>query len=55
MDAVSTAEGRVETSYEELVQALVPIGQLKALAGNASVNLIRLPVTSFPDSNSGTQ
>ena len=53
VDAVGVADGRVETSYEDLVQALVPIGQLKVLAGNAAVNLIRLPVISSPGGNSG--
>ena len=52
-DAVSNAGGKVETSYENLVQALVPMGQLKSLAGNAAVNRIRLPVKSFPDGDSG--
>jgi hypothetical protein len=55
MDAVSVAGGKVETSYEDLVQALVPIGQLKALAGNAAVNLIRLPVTSYLAGSSGAK
>jgi hypothetical protein len=55
VDAVGVADGRVETSYEDLVQALVPIGQLKVLAANVVVNLIRLPVISFPGGNSGPQ
>lgn len=55
VDAAGNAEGRVETGYEDLVQALVPVGQLKVLAGNAAVNLIRLPVTSFPGGNSGVK
>ena len=53
MDAVSNAEGRVETSYEDLVQALIPVKQLEALAVNAAVNLIRLPITAYPGSSSG--
>ena len=53
VDAVSKAEGRVETSYEDLVQALIPIGKLKFLAGDAAVNLIRLPITSYPAGGSG--
>ena len=38
----------VETSYENLAQAVVPVSQLKALADDANVKLVRLPFRLMP-------
>jgi len=38
----------VEMTYENMVQAIVPIGQLKALANVRDVKLVRLPFQAVP-------
>jgi hypothetical protein len=47
-DITESLGGDVEASHENLIQALVPITQLKALADNASVKLVRLPFEATP-------
>jgi hypothetical protein len=51
--AVKEIGGKVEADDGTLIQALVPVGQLKILAGFQDVALIRLPVTAFPSRTSG--
>ncbi len=46
VDAASRAAselGTIETSYRNLLQVIVPITQLEALAANPSISLVRLP------------
>ena len=46
-DAVTRAASRlgtVETRYEDLVQAVAPMGQIETLSGRADVKKVRLPV-----------
>ena len=49
--AIEQAQGQVERIDEtaEIIQALVPIGQLEARARQPSVKFIRLPDYGFPD------
>jgi hypothetical protein len=41
--------GTVETTYEDLVQVLVPASQLSRLAESASVRFVRMPYEAMPD------
>ena len=47
-EAASTL-GAVETSYGNLVQVVVPITNLEALADTRGVNLVRMPWEPLPD------
>ena len=50
-EVISMAEAlgsEVDTTYENLVQAMVPVAQLKALADDANVKLVRLPSKPMP-------
>jgi hypothetical protein len=46
---LSRGFGTVETSYSNLQQVMMPIGQLTALANSQSVRLVRTPYKFFPD------
>ncbi|MHB8086346.1 MAG: hypothetical protein ACYDHZ_11025 [Dehalococcoidia bacterium] len=50
VDAVNSAGGKVEIADEDNVQALVPLKQIKSLAGNPAINIIRIPYTLYPNS-----
>jgi hypothetical protein len=53
---IATSLGaNVETTYENLVQATVPITQLKPLADSADVKLVRLPFEPMPAAASKNQ
>ena len=51
-DEAVSAVGVVESRYGDLLQAVVPVSSLTALADKASIRLIRLPQQSVP---SGSQ
>lgn len=41
----------VETTYENLIQVLIPVANLTALAKNESIKFVRLPQQPVPGSN----
>lgn len=47
--AIEALEGKVETDYENQLQALVPIKALLKLATHPHIEFIRLPVRPKPD------
>ena len=47
-DEIVSAVGVVESRYDDLLQAMVPVSSLTALADIASVRLIRLPQQPVP-------
>ena len=52
IDAASEAANRlgtVETSYDNLLQVLLPVDNLTNLANEPSVRLVRLPLPVLPD------
>ncbi|MBI2849959.1 MAG: hypothetical protein HYX80_02820 [Chloroflexi bacterium] len=46
--AVNNIGGTLETSYTDLLQAVVPIARLTALADNSSIRFISLPQAALP-------
>jgi len=51
--AVSAA-GIIETSYQNLLQAVVPIKSLAVLTQETSIKEIRLPMQALPDTSGGS-
>ncbi|MGA9351062.1 MAG: S8 family serine peptidase [Anaerolineae bacterium] len=47
-DAVKAVGGEYQTYYQNLLQALVPIGELEALVGRPDVQIIRKPQQAIP-------
>ena len=52
-EAVTNAGAKLETSYDNLLQVLVPITSLTTLADAASIHLIRLPQYPLPAGQGG--
>ncbi len=48
-EAATNAGAKLETSYDNLLQVVVPITSLTTLADEASIHLIRLPQYPLPD------
>ena len=48
-DRVQALGGNIETSYQNLLQALMPVSSLESLADDVSVKLVRLPLEPIPD------
>ena len=48
-EVASDANARIETSYNNLLQVVVPISGLLTLAESESIDYIRLPHTPWPD------
>ena len=47
-EAVTTVDGKLEATYNNLLQVVVPIAELNYLAGATSIHFIRLPQQSLP-------
>jgi len=54
-ELVKSLGGNVETGYENLIQAIVPIAQLKSLANDPDVKLVRLPIEAIPGATQENQ
>ncbi|MBI4267223.1 MAG: hypothetical protein HY662_00380 [Chloroflexi bacterium] len=57
MAAVTQAAGKlgiVETSYQNLLQVVIPVAHLTALANEPDVRLIRFPLSVVPDTSPNT-
>lgn len=52
-EAATDAGARLETSYDNLIQAVVPITSLTTLADAASIKFIRLPQRPLPAATEG--
>ena len=51
--AVVAAGGQVEAEYADLIQALVPVSRLEALAADPAVRYVRPPFSSTPEAITG--
>ena len=51
--AVAAAGGKVEAEYADLIQALVPVSTLEALAADPAVHYVRPPFSSTPEAVTG--
>ena len=52
-EAVTNAGAELETSYANLLQAVVPVAKLSTLADAASIHSIRLPQSPLPGAAGG--
>ncbi len=48
-EAVARGLGTLETQYNDLLQVILPVSQLNALAESQSIRLVRTPLQIFPD------
>ncbi|MFC1921120.1 hypothetical protein ACFLYQ_05290 [Chloroflexota bacterium] len=51
-DAVTVAGGNVELTYNNLLQAVIPVSALQRLTEESGIRLIRLPMEMIPGTGS---